>query len=221
MLPALFAGGARPRTRLRPAKRGDPAGGIVVFDSAGDGRRSRLAARGRTLSVGYGVLFLVDRYVHPVCPSCSHTHDHGHCDVELHGFSVPLLVATTIHAFIDGWSMTVARNAGAGSMRTTIPFAVLLHKIPERSGAGSDAASVVEVAGRGSSMGFGSGVGDCGGSACGNVADARGVGSRFARGRRRRPLSGVACRAWGIGMALVARAERRTENLASLTAGIR
>src|ERR1700733_12619143 len=33
--------------------------------------------------VGYGVLFLVDRYVHPVCPSCSHTHDHGHCDVEL------------------------------------------------------------------------------------------------------------------------------------------
>jgi zinc transporter ZupT len=81
--------------------------------------------------VGYAILFAVDRFVHPVCPSCSHTHDHGHCDVELHGFSIPLIVATSIHAFIDGWGMTVAQNAGAGSMRTTIPLAVLLHKIPE------------------------------------------------------------------------------------------
>jgi zinc transporter ZupT len=66
-----------------------------------------------------------------VCPSCSHTHDHGHCEVELHGFSVPLVIATSIHAFIDGWGMTVAQNAGAGSMRTAVPIAVLLHKIPE------------------------------------------------------------------------------------------
>jgi zinc and cadmium transporter len=80
---------------------------------------------------GYALLFVVDRYVHPVCPSCSHNHDHGHCEVELHGFSVPLVAATAIHAFIDGWGMTVAQNAGAGSMRTTIPIAVLLHKIPE------------------------------------------------------------------------------------------
>ncbi len=80
---------------------------------------------------GYSLLFVVDRYVHPVCPSCSHTHDHGHCEVELHGFSVPLVVATSIHAFIDGWGMTVAQNAGVGSMRTAIPIAVLLHKIPE------------------------------------------------------------------------------------------
>lgn len=80
---------------------------------------------------GYALLFVIDRYVHPVCPSCSHTHDHGHCELELHGFSVPLVTATSIHAFIDGWSMTVAQNAGGGSMRTTIPIAVLLHKIPE------------------------------------------------------------------------------------------
>jgi zinc transporter ZupT len=80
---------------------------------------------------GYGLLFLVDRYVHPVCPSCSHSHDHGHCEVELHGFSVPLLIATSVHSFIDGWSMTIAQMATGGSMRTTIPVAVLLHKIPE------------------------------------------------------------------------------------------
>ena len=86
---------------------------------------------GALYGAGYAVLFVVDRYIHPVCPSCSHNHDHGHCEVELHGFSVPLVVATAIHAFIDGWSMTVAQNASAGSMRTTIPIAVLVHKIPE------------------------------------------------------------------------------------------
>ena len=86
---------------------------------------------GALYGAGYGLLFAVNRYIHPVCPACSHSHDHGHCEVELHGFSVPLLVATSIHAFIDGWSMTVAQSAGAGSMRTTIPVAVLLHKIPE------------------------------------------------------------------------------------------
>lgn len=80
---------------------------------------------------GYLILFVIDKYVHPVCPSCSHTHDHGHCEVELHGFSVPLVAATSIHAFIDGWGMTVAQNAVAESIRTTIPIAVLLHKIPE------------------------------------------------------------------------------------------
>src|SRR5215467_9038350 len=35
---------------------------------------------------GYALLFVIDRYVHPVCPSCSHNHDHGHCELELHGF---------------------------------------------------------------------------------------------------------------------------------------
>src|SRR4051794_33906315 len=43
---------------------------------------------GMCYGVGYGVLFVIDRFVHPVCPSCSHTHDHGHCEVELHGFTV-------------------------------------------------------------------------------------------------------------------------------------
>lgn len=79
---------------------------------------------------GYGLLFVVDRYVHRVCPSCSHDHDHGHCEVELHGFSVPLVAATSLHAFLDGWGMTLAQAAG-GSMGTAVPIAVLVHKIPE------------------------------------------------------------------------------------------
>src|SRR4051812_17276445 len=33
--------------------------------------------------LGYGLLFLVNR-VYPVCPSCSHDHDHAGCSTELH-----------------------------------------------------------------------------------------------------------------------------------------
>jgi zinc transporter ZupT len=100
----------------------------ILPETAGEAGWARAAM---LYGCGYSLLFVVDRYVHPVCPSCSHTHDHGHCELELHGFSVPLVAATSIHAFIDGWGMAVAQNAGAGSMRTTIPLAVLLHKIPE------------------------------------------------------------------------------------------
>lgn len=103
---------------------------------------------------GYSFLYVVDRYVHPVCPSCSHTHDHVHCEIELHGFSVPLVIATSIHAFIDGWGMTVAQNAGTGSMRTAIPVAVLVHKIPEGLALGVMLHAALK--GRGSSAAWGS-----------------------------------------------------------------
>jgi len=63
---------------------------------------------------GYGLLELFDRLGLPVCPSCSHSH----------GFSGPLLAATSIHAFVDGWGMTAVQNS-------SVLAALLLHKIPE------------------------------------------------------------------------------------------
>src|SRR5579871_5587720 len=75
----------------------------ILPETAGESGWLRAAV---LFGCGYAILFVIDRYVHPVCPSCSHNHDHGHCEVELHGFSVPLVIATAIHAFIDGWGMT-------------------------------------------------------------------------------------------------------------------
>jgi zinc transporter ZupT len=100
----------------------------ILPETAGEGGWLRA---GLLYGCGYTLLLVVDRYIHPVCPSCSHNHDHGHCELELHGFSVPLVIATSIHAFVDGWGMTVAWNAAAGSLRAAIPMAILLHKIPE------------------------------------------------------------------------------------------
>jgi zinc transporter ZupT len=72
-------------------------------------------------AAGYGALVLLDKVGAPVCPSCSHSH----------GFSAPLVIATAIHAFIDGWGMTAIGSTEAHSASGAILLALLLHKIPE------------------------------------------------------------------------------------------
>ena len=70
---------------------------------------------------GYGLLQLFDRMGLPVCPSCSHSH----------GFSGPLVAATAIHAFVDGWGMLAVRASSPRDVYMAILTALLLHKIPE------------------------------------------------------------------------------------------
>jgi len=89
--------------------------------------------RGVALVVaGYMLLKVVDRFAFPVCPSCAHDHSHEICAEPLHGFAGPLLAATTIHAFVDGWGLVAVQagthTPGAG---TAFAAALLLHKIPE------------------------------------------------------------------------------------------
>ncbi|HVV43622.1 MAG TPA: ZIP family metal transporter [Bryobacteraceae bacterium] len=67
-------------------------------------------------AAGYVLLEAIDRAGVPVCPSCSHSH----------GFSGPLVIATAIHSFVDGWGMTATH--GAGGALTAV---LLIHKIPE------------------------------------------------------------------------------------------
>jgi zinc transporter ZupT len=81
-------------------------------------------------AAGYGLLMLIDRYVYPVCPSCSHDHDHDACGATLHGFAAPLIIATAFHAFLDGWSIATSQWAGTVGLGS-LPLALGLHKIPE------------------------------------------------------------------------------------------
>jgi zinc transporter ZupT len=80
---------------------------------------------------GYGALLLVNRYVYRVCPTCSHDHDHNACSTELHGFAWPLIVAATVHSFLDGWSVATVQLAVPLGLRVAVPLAVALHKLPE------------------------------------------------------------------------------------------
>jgi len=80
-------------------------------------------------SAGYALLLTIDRWVYPVCPACSHPHDHDHCAATLHGFAPPLLIAAALHSALDGWSVSSAN--GAASLGTPFLAAIAIHKIPE------------------------------------------------------------------------------------------
>jgi zinc transporter ZupT len=83
------------------------------------------------LAAGVGALALFGRYVYPVCPSCSHTHDHDNCARVLHGFAAPLIAAACLHAFLDGLGISAAQHEEAGGFGAVLVFGVILHKIPE------------------------------------------------------------------------------------------
>src|SRR5579862_5618915 len=80
---------------------------------------------------GYGLLFLINRRVAPICPTCAHDHDHDACRTALHGFAAPLIGASMLHSFFDGWSLAAVQLASEHGIRLAVVLAVALHKIPE------------------------------------------------------------------------------------------
>jgi zinc transporter ZupT len=94
------------------------------------GRLGWTAALG-TLAGGAGLLWGVDRFVYPVCPVCSHSHDHASCAARLHGFAAPLILAVGIHSFLDGVGIAVSQAADAGAVGRAVLWGLALHKVPE------------------------------------------------------------------------------------------
>jgi zinc transporter ZupT len=88
-------------------------------------------ASGALFVAGYGLLFAINRFAYPVCPTCSHDHDHDACPSELHGFAGPLIAAAALHSFLDGWSIAAVQPAAPLGLRVAVPLAVTLHKLPE------------------------------------------------------------------------------------------
>src|SRR5690348_4930465 len=75
------------------------------------------------------LLWLIDRYVYPVCPACAPAHGHEHCAARLHGFATPLLAAAALHSALDGWTaMAAGQHASLGA---ALVFGIAAHKIPE------------------------------------------------------------------------------------------
>lgn len=74
-------------------------------------------------------LWLLDRYVYPLCPACAPAHDHGHCETRLHGFALPLLAAAALHSTLDGW--TVMAGQDHPSLGPALIFGIAAHKVPE------------------------------------------------------------------------------------------
>lgn len=83
------------------------------------------------LGAGFLLLIAFDRYVYPMCPSCSHTHDHGACATRLHGFALPLMIAASIHSAMDGAGVAVSQQEGGSALGLPVLLAIALHKVPE------------------------------------------------------------------------------------------
>ena len=88
-------------------------------------------ASGLLFVAGYGLLIAINKFAYPVCPTCAHNHDHAACSTELHGFAVPLVAASALHAFLDGWAIATVQSAAPLGLRVAVPLAVTLHKLPE------------------------------------------------------------------------------------------
>ena len=80
---------------------------------------------------GVATLWLIDHFVYPVCPTCSHTHDHNACSMELHGFATPLVAAAALHSLLDGTAIAAAASSGDSQFSTAMTIGLALHKIPE------------------------------------------------------------------------------------------
>ncbi len=124
--------GARKGARLLIPFSGGVLLGVAVFGLLPELSIEMGWVRGLACFVlGYVILLLIDRYVYPVCPTCSHDHDHTGCATALHGFAAPLISATALHSFLDGWNIAAAQSGSTTELRITIPLAILLHKVPE------------------------------------------------------------------------------------------
>jgi zinc transporter ZupT len=83
------------------------------------------------MALGFAALWLVDRYVYPLCPACAHNHNHDSCAVPLHGFAAPLVLASGLHSFMDGWSLVASRQDPSQALQFAFLMGITLHKLPE------------------------------------------------------------------------------------------
>jgi zinc transporter ZupT len=128
----LWLTGMRRRARMVVPVSAGVLLGVALFGLLPELAGELGAASGVALfAAGYGVLFAVNRWAYPVCPTCAHDHDHDHCTTELHGFAGPLIAAAAVHSFLDGWSIGTVQLAAPLGLRVAVPLAVGLHKLPE------------------------------------------------------------------------------------------
>jgi zinc and cadmium transporter len=82
------------------------------------------------VAAGYGVFWLVGKYVAPICPACALRHfEDGHHHAEGTGLVIFALVLG-VHCFLDGLGVSAASTVEA-SFGLRVFGAIAIHKLPE------------------------------------------------------------------------------------------
>jgi len=90
------------------------------------------------LASGYGVFFLITKYVYHVCPACAASHFD---ETTTHRFSEiarAMMIALAIHCTVDGLAIAAGQEAGEAQpteagrvVGISVVLAICVHKIPE------------------------------------------------------------------------------------------
>jgi zinc transporter ZupT len=84
------------------------------------------------LASGYGIFFLVSRYVFHVCPACAASHFDEATTHRFSEIATAMVIALSLHSTLDGLALALGKESEmAGSVDASLLLAVCMHKIPE------------------------------------------------------------------------------------------
>jgi zinc and cadmium transporter len=82
------------------------------------------------LASGYGLFFVISRYVFHVCPACAASHFEHQPSDKLKNIFFLLAIALSIHSAMDGMAVALGDNLQHNEDHS-IFFTILIHKLPE------------------------------------------------------------------------------------------
>jgi len=89
-------------------------------------------------STGYGLFFVISKYVHHICPACAASHFDADATRHFSEIATALVVALAIHSTTDGLALGIQQETSAGEATTWSLFSALcIHKVPEGLALGS------------------------------------------------------------------------------------
>ena len=93
---------------------------------------------GIAAATGYGLFFVISKYVHHVCPACAASHFDADAARHFRDIAVALIVALAIHSTSDGVALGIGQESNATDAAKWSLFAALcIHKFPEGLALGS------------------------------------------------------------------------------------
>jgi zinc transporter ZupT len=89
-------------------------------------------------ATGYGLFFVISKYVHHICPACAASHFDADATRHFSEIATALVVALAIHSTTDGLALGIQQEGSAGEATTWSLFSALcIHKVPEGLALGS------------------------------------------------------------------------------------
>jgi zinc transporter ZupT len=89
------------------------------------------------LASGYGVFFLITKYVYHVCPACAASHFDETMTHRFSEIATAMMLALAIHCTVDGLAIAAGHEAHEAHAKTgriadlSIVSAICVHKVPE------------------------------------------------------------------------------------------